>query len=506
MKAYTIHKTRSSHPFPCRSGRIACLLVVAMFALSMDIGCQPTPSEDVVPQKDTVAMLEMAKRTESINVPVGNAEETPPVSLRERYGIPDTYQYEAELAEGHFILHVDAAVEIPETNTIPIVRIERAQFSPETIKTIFRSLCGDTEMFYMQESGVYTKSQIADRVQYLMNEISNEAAYISEHGETSLAEVQAEIQKLQASYADAPDDLEDIPCFGDLKLYRRGEKEALGIQALSKDINRRTSFFANNPENDGSPDSLSDDTYISFLNGSPLPERVECFPVSDDTAAEAYLPEQAKADVIAFLDQAGIHDFEIDSVLAPQDQAKETSEPIYLVQCVRVVSSVKTAPLASMAFSVDREAYAPIWTYEYIEIWVDPNGIVRMEWFAPIQVKETVVEDAHLLPFEKVMEIYQNMVDIKYASAMNITNPDRLYGATLQNEYNIDRITLTLQRIQEPNVWDSALLVPVWNFYGTNTRTEVEDYIEDTETRYLFDSMISINAINGSIINIYKGY
>ena len=104
------------------------------------------------------------------------------------------------------------------------------------------------------------------------------------------------------------------------------------------------------------------------------------------------------------------------------------------------------------------------------------------------------------------MDIYLKMVNTKYASAMNLTNPDLKYGATTQNQYDIDRIELTLQRIQEPNVWDSALLVPAWNFYGVNTRTEVEDYIESNEKTYLHNSMMSINAIDGSIIDQYKGY
>ena len=72
----------------------------------------------------------------------------------------------------------------------------------------------------------------------------------------------------------------------------------------------------------------------------------------------------------------------------------------------------------------------------------------------------------------------------------------------------ISRVTLTLQRVMEKNTFDSGLLVPVWNFWGTVTETRVnkktratyEDFSDDRYPR------ISINAIDGSVIDPMTGY
>lgn len=485
--------------------RIVYKLFLLFIISNFLIGCQPTPDKDFIAQKDTVAMLEQAKSTPIDTLPnVEQVNET--ISIREQYSIPETYQFQTELAQGHFKLNINATVEVPSANRIPIVRIEKGQFDPQTIKSIFRLLCEDTEMYYLQDTGVYTKSQIADRLQYLMSSISDEKAYIEENGEEALLEAKERIKDLQSAYANAPDDIEEKRCEGDLVMTQYMNSYQLGIRAISKD--NSMFFIAINPKQDVESSLDNSYAFISYSSGTRArPIEGDCFPVNESSASISYTPMQAEEDVKAFLEKAEMHDFNISLVLTPKGQTQDSLDPVYWVQCVRIVSSVKTTYSKEITQAANpSEQFSPEWWYESVDFWIDKNGIFGFNWIAPISIGEIIVEDARLLPFNSIIEIYTKMVNTQYAATMNITEPDLKYGATLQDQYDIDRITLTLQRIQEPDVWDSALLVPVWNFYGINTKTEVEDYQEFNELHYTRESMLSINAIDGSIIDIHKGY
>ena len=497
--------------------RICIVLLVCLLLLA----CQPTPTEDFVPQKDTVAMLEMAKTTPAPEEDVVGRVQTegdrytalPLPSLRERYQIPEAYRYHADLAEGHFVLNVDAKVLVPDVSTIPIVRVERSGFDPAFIRTLFQNLCGDAEFYYLDRT--YTKTQIVERIKYLSENISDEQAYSREHGAESLADVKAEIERLKASYADAPDSVEPVRCYGEQQTVAHNyvtngangpvshESTSLGIEAYTKAMDRWFVLLNTDPD---SPLGSRKDAYLIYGKSKSRPDEIRCFPVPDTYQNDSYTPQQAKADVEAFLKQNGMDDFAVWSVLYAPDQVKEQpDDPMYWVKCVRTVNGVNTSFIRGQTWD-STDIWGPMWEYEMLLFWMDRDGIAGMDWHAPVKVCDTVVENANLLPFDKIMEIYLKMVNTKFAAAMNITEPDLKYGATTQNQYDIDRIELTLQRIQEPNEWDSALLVPVWNFYGVNTRTEVEDYIETTESTYPYEPMLSINAIDGTVIDVRKGY
>ena len=229
----------------------------------------------------------------SVNNNEQDAEPLP--KLRERYVIPETYQYYAELAEGHFILNIDAEVDVPDTNRIPIVRVERTEYDPDVVRTLFNVLCGDTEMYYLQQ--VYSKAQIADRIKYLSEEIADEQAYVKEYGEEGLAYVKAEIEQLKKSYSDASETVEEERCYGEMrvtKLYGT-EPASMGIVAVSKE--QTVLFCALNPD----PKTLlRDHSYLDYSDGRSQPDHIFFFRVPDDFTVDGYTPEEAEKDVSTF--------------------------------------------------------------------------------------------------------------------------------------------------------------------------------------------------------------
>ena len=72
-------------------------------------------------------------------------------------------------------------------------------------------------------------------------------------------------------------------------------------------------------------------------------------------------------------------------------------------------------------------------------------------------------------------------------------------------KYTITSVRLSLQRISEQDSFTSGLLAPVWNVYGYQTvfrkdKNQSEDYPVSLWP------LLTINAIDGSVIDIYKGY
>ncbi len=79
---------------------------------------------------------------------------------------------------------------------------------------------------------------------------------------------------------------------------------------------------------------------------------------------------------------------------------------------------------------------------------------------------------------------------------------DDLLRATL----SIDRIQLELQRVTEENAIEYGLVIPVWNFYGEYI-SEYEWATFSSKPPYdLPGALLTINAVDGSVIDPQKGY
>ena len=114
------------------------------------------------------------------------------------------------------------------------------------------------------------------------------------------------------------------------------------------------------------------------------------------------------------------------------------------------------------------------------------DGIVGMRWEAPYSILENVTEDSSLIPFSEVEKIFEKMIALKYANTQSIIT--------------IENICFGYARVAEQNRSGSALMVPAWDFFGT-----ISDFNGISRSDY-GTSLITINAIDGSIIDRGLGY
>ena len=127
-----------------------------------------------------------------------------------------------------------------------------------------------------------------------------------------------------------------------------------------------------------------------------------------------------------------------------------------------------------------------------------------MSWLSPLAVGTVEVERATLLPFSSILTVAKNMLGV-----VNEPHESDLTGYSAY-QLTIDHISLSLQRISDVDSVQNGLLIPVWNFYGTQhyllpDGTE-RSLNEDDPVDAVNEAFLSVNAIDGSVISKTQGF
>ena len=132
--------------------------------------------------------------------------------------------------------------------------------------------------------------------------------------------------------------------------------------------------------------------------------------------------------------------------------------------------------------------------YEKVRIFIDDDGVYAYMWNGPSSITEMLNDKATLLPFDQIKEIFASRILVKYGDYIGD-------DASKNISVNITRISLGLARVTEKNNNNYGILVPVWDFFGTYDQGNGYPIGYDG-----YESLLTINAIDGSIIDRQLGY
>ena len=352
-----------------------------------------------------------------------------------------------------------------------------------------------------------------------------------------------ELARMEQAYLEAPDSdpentaadgmLRDMHGNGILSLNVFNDEYTMMVHTSHKDnITSQSSIYvySNNDSRD-----YSSRNPIPITQGESLPDAVKgSLSISYDNAlakCEEFLALAGETKNDLRVKEVTIVDDAHDGIEAQGNYA-------YCFTFERMANAIPIKEFGQITGGIyDEAAYSFGWSYESLAILVDDDGIAGITWEAPIETGETVQENSALLPFDKIMESYGAMMLLTYEPTVN----DTLKGE-FTFEMNASAAELTLLRIRKQGgASDEGMLVPVWIFYGTTTA-----YDEQGEKRYfsgassfnLFNDIsngtfaseerlspsnafyellekepveesgiyVIINAIDGSIIDLDKGY
>lgn len=475
---------------------LAGILLLGAFACRQ----QPVASAPYTDQY-TAQLLETASAGES---GADNA------ALKERLGAPERYEASFSGADGKLIVNADVPITLPNVDAMPVMRIKGANFSQELAYRLFNKLSAGEPMFLITGDTGEVTDQIADGT------LQQTPRY--EHGpDTPLMGMADRLSC--TSLEDSDGDQKALYIFNNT-VYTNESSYYLHVEGGFFTISPRTSASISYDTSklwqslwpEYWSGKMEDVTQLS-LDGTPV-----------KTTAMKMTPREARMAAEAFLADCGITELVVDSVLLHRSVlpvGMATPSPVpglitptptlpdsdltaaevtegYVIRLLRMQNGIRVESIEE-----DLEVQIPgfeagaSWAYEQAIMNISDDGVMWFRWLSPLEMTETVTENAALLPWAEIQDICERMLQVRYAETAG-------HERTKRMTLTVERVELCLGRIIDQNSYTTGLLIPVWNVYGA---TEIENQ-DGSKNAWPVDNhpVLSINAIDGSVIDWTKGY
>lgn len=447
---------------------------VCLSILLFITGCIPTPEQESIIHKDDGKLDEIISDDSQKEYVVGidGENNSSGVSLKDAIDAPDTIQLSISnpVYGGYLTVDLDATIHIPDVSKVPVFLVDRYRPNAEQKQKIAEFLSGETVFFETDPIG---KERWMNEIKYYQEILKalEDCPYGS----------QVDYEQLKGEYTNAINRL--------LEEYQRGSD---GNKTLWSG-------------------SWSDDTIMLFTeNGASIwiltEGKDECMITYDTTAIEEGTPSVIDADearqmIEHIMDTIGIQHYAITGISAAdqfyRDKFSSTSGiddgsfnifmlPIYDGIPVNQWGTYYGSDTARQQAKV---SYSHTAIKEFLSARIRHGCLSGFTWINPITVLETANENVRLLPFDEIMSIFEKHI------FMNIY----LDGPDNQRTFQVTDIYLSYRCVAKRDS-DLYYLLPVWNFIGCDTSFGEKEG-ESTQASFL-----TINAIDGSIINDILGY
>ncbi len=503
------------------------LLSIAVLSVVVISGCQNNPESSIVKNKDLDKLIEQAKETPSPDASLKPNEDLNQIA--EKY---DSYKTSINDEKLKVSVNVDAKVDIPKTDKMSVLRVKQKDISQELLDSVKKALLGDKELYDGGATNVQTKADIEAAISELQQWIKE----VKESGEdkTLIDEYQDNIDEYQKKYETAPEKVEVTDGKIDGKIHKVSEKVAEGkfndYYEWQQDLNPDGDvFYGISDASDGwyeslyvqnnknyanciryskvKDDYLHDTTFVSIEGtnlgkGSPtvcpadedissidsIYEREDGIHPTCQNETVTITEEEALTKAKDLLTSIGIDNFECnESGLFNELLSGESYRKVYIFKFVRTIDGVKlfTGDEKFTDGYQGGEYVKKQWPTECVEVKVNDDGIVEFTYNAPLEVTETVVDKTSMKSFEEIKSIFESMVVVANAQE------------DFKKNITVDTVKLRYERISEKDSFDTGLLIPAWDFAGT---------IDSDKLGANDGSVLTINAIDGSVINRELGY
>ena len=466
---------------------------VLLFILSVAMvlaaaGCQKTPESSIVTGKSSNDLIEKAQ---------ADAGEG---ALTEKLGTPKTYQSSVSSADGLLNVTIDADVIAPEADSVPIIQVTPTEITQEQADALMEKLLQST---LHSPDQPLTKDEITEALllaEKMLAQGPDEAdeelyqLYLVEGQEVWEQALQDRISYYTDIYEDAPETVESEPISGVFSDRGDGMMQIEGVNR-SKEIGYEAIRIANYPNGQGFSSAFyswnvaDDGLDISYDSAQDMalynPDK-DLSQVPDVTITEDEAQELCDG-VVQALAIPGMSCWSV--------RKTYSSSPLIPTRCcweVRYTRQMNGTPItytndSYVSMNVTSSgSYQIPWPYESLVFYVNEDGIVGMKWLSPYEIGDAVTEDSALLNFNDVMGVFEKMYLVD--------------NDGVEKDVTINSIRLGYARILKQDETGVGLLVPVWDFFGSVT--DADGTVHDNPD----DSLLTINAVDGSIIDRTAGY
>ena len=512
---------------------IAGILIIA----GMLAGCAKTPESSLVRQKgaaslknyeegETLAAQESTTGTENSTTAPGDESgtetaETPQSSetsssvLRSALGAPEHYSSEVKDDTGKLQILTDADVEIPEASKVSAISVSQHPLDQALMDQVTETFLPDAT-FYSEDSYYkQTKPELQKQIEELKGYVAegnlDPYNYGTDDEGNPNYDIYSTIENMEAAYEEAPEEkqLQEIPA--QLNQKENGENQFLSM-AETKDgkwYNYKVVSYSSMPINIqisriyenvalrdisfwGSYEALKD--YAEVPDEETLKNDIgisfeEAKKLADEKVAELSIPDMEMGE----WEYALLWNTDIETGGYTREKQIAAGYQFHYVRKINKIPVTYTIAYGGGLESMESEMET--WSYEVLDLVVNKDGVEYLEFDNRYDEGEVKTENLKLLSFDEIMKIYEKMMLVQNADTLNYEQ---------ERIYHINRITFGYTRIYEPaSDPKTGILVPAWDFFGGFEST----YEGVTSINNMtYQSYLTINAIDGSIIDRCLGY
>ncbi len=485
-------------------------IMILCLSLALLLACQPTPEEEYVSHKDTNTMLESVETVEE-----------PQESIAAAVGAPETLHIskECDSYRMEISVSIDADVVLPDTNKMPMAHIRKGAFSEDFLRRVMHVLGNDSKpietfpksyyqdiakkLMEQRDSGDFGKYDSVDEINKAIIDVLAKADASPDEPVYS--------DRDPATEADSMVDDEGNPVQGGT--IRDSEWWASSWCGLSeigtiyyifcesrsikycRNVNEVTTF--ENAYNFKNPLKFAQPMIDKGMIRMTLPERS-----IEDAQKEA----QRVVTELGLADDFTLTHARLAPLMEYAQEAQENGcKAIYEFLFTRQINGVNVTYTNDLysngSYGEEQEdVFAPEWRYERVRVYVDDQGLFAFYYdSSPYEITE-ITENVRVMTLDDAIAAFEQRLGFVYADTLNRVEKK---DASIR----ITEIRLGLTRVLEQNADGQAYLVPGWTFFGVKQLYD-NKYISGWEGEG-YDgttAILTINAIDGSVIDRNKGY
>lgn len=506
--------------------KISAIVTALFLCTNILTGCQKTPKEVLVVPKEQNGNFYAENSSDLMQ------------TLGEKLDIEDTYSASFTSPDQKTTYTADQVkVEYPDVTSISVYEVSLQKLDQDFVNQITKGLFGDAPIYSEQDYRTRTKSEIIEELEYMKECVARGELDPYNYGRFEIYDY---IDELEDEYSNAPKEYthrtaeekdwealyeegedngefrgyaivnEDNTYFYDIVDWdRRGSEEGKKILAM-RDRSQGYEMTDEYTWESCSTKRLADpedDWYIgsNYTNRYEIKEdEIEKFEENVGISQEDAL---AKAD--ALVERLGIGDMELNyanpAVLSFGMSQDSIYDFAYEFHYTRTIDGVPTLYTNLTTFYQGIGTTHYVYEPEQLTVIVSEDGIEQVEIQNIYELGEVRQKNPTLMSYEEVVKKFENMILVQYTS-----NSMR---ESYKQEVVVEEISLSYMRIEEAETGD-YLLVPVWDFLGYNwdNNADIGSVGTDGVTYsicaqiWIPRALITINAIDGTIIDRDKGY
>ena len=527
------------------------LFLLSLCAIFLLTGCLPTPEVEVVPNKGE----QKAWQVEAMPyAPEEQAEEAAPAEapavveqqggpLYEILGATPTWSV-ANNDYGFSIVAQDCPIYLPDVSAVPVVEATRRDFTQADIDAVAAAMFPADTIWYPEV--IWTKEDMAKEMQELMDEMANRDPVKDKEWHRDDKYYQDKLAMYKERYEEAPYAADVVPttlaindCQKDYRLDKKG-KLYPGVNVETRvngehwTLNARTSV----------EDPLT--TYLEASRGDIWMDHQQPL---DAPYGVQMTREEAIEQATAFVQKVAGNEYSVcycaPLMAHPDFQESSGDTPVATLPerfsqwGLVFMRTFNGCPSAfadeEVGGDMDTTVNKPV-HYERMELHIDDQGVSYFRWNVPMTVTGVVSSNARLISFDEAASKAMSQIAArwKYGVENRRKNGEEL-------PIYISRVTFGLWRIQKKG--GGWYYVPVYHFFSDGDVIDWTSWVDDNpySTEYLGISAdstqrerflrclekeeyywmlinycrtfggdywggVTVNALDGTIINKDKGY